>query len=128
MSISTTEERPWGRFEVLLDAKDCKVKRITVDAGKRFSLQRHQKRDEHWIIISGVGVVTCGRGDPQHIDYNDQYIVKPGYRTKISADHIHRLEAMDDEPVVFIEVQVGEYFGEDDIERFEDDFGRVSNE
>jgi len=110
------EHRPWGNFEVLADATDHKVKRITVDPGKRLSLQRHQRRSEHWHVIAGDAVVTV---DGQDV------ALRPGDSVNIHCGATHRVHNAGAAPVVFIEVQRGEYFGEDDIERLEDDFGRV---
>lgn len=112
-----TEERPWGRFEVLLDATACKVKRITVNPGQRLSYQRHSKRSEHWYVVSGEGVVT--------LDGEDR-VVATGEAIDIPNKSAHRVTNRADLPLVFIEVQTGEYFGEDDIERLEDDYGRVA--
>lgn len=110
-----TEQRPWGQYEVLLDAKDTKVKRITVNPGGKLSYQYHNRRSEHWIIISGVA----------HITLDDQS------KIKTHRDHIyiplgvkHRVENQQDYPLVFIEVQIGDYFGEDDIVRLEDIYNR----
>tara|TARA_R110000822_G_scaffold21989_10_gene69553 strand:- start:403 stop:765 length:363 start_codon:yes stop_codon:yes gene_type:complete len=120
MSELYTEQRPWGEFTVLLDAPDCKVKRITVKAGQRLSLQRHCYRREDWVCVSGQGLVTHGQ-DKQ--DLLDDLIV-PGDHIKIHIGMMHRVVA-GPTGLVFIETQTGSYFGEDDIERFEDDFGRV---
>ena len=120
MSFSTTEARPWGSFEVLLDAPDCKVKRIVVKAGKRLSLQRHEKRSEVWTCVSGEGIVTK---QPPH-GAMENYGFAVGDVEKIPVNTIHRVEASPYQDLVFIEVQTGTYFGEDDIERFEDDYGR----
>jgi len=109
------ERRPWGYFEVLSDESDHKVKRIGVYPGKRLSLQRHRFRSEHWFMVSGSGDVTL----------DDQIIrLLPGQCLKIPVGAKHRMANSGDEMAVFIEVQTGSYFGEDDIERFEDDFGR----
>jgi len=111
------EHRPWGCFEVLSDDRaDHKGKRITVWPGKRLSLQYHAKRSEHWVVIAGQGLVTV-----------DDARVKlgPGQSIDIPLRSPHRIENTGDMPLVFIEVQQGEYFGEDDIVRIEDDFGRT---
>ena len=107
--------RPWGYYEILTEKSDHKVKRVTVEPGKRLSLQRHRRRSEHWCIISGEGLVT--------IDGNDT-LLKTGQSIDINCGAIHRITNNTDRDVVFIEVQRGDYFGEDDIERLEDDFGR----
>ena len=108
--------RPWGFYEVLSDTEDHKVKRITVYKGKRLSLQKHKKRDEHWFIVKGNGVVTLN---------DKEIIIQKGDNLDIKRGTIHRVANTGNEDVVFIEVQTGDYFGEDDIERLEDDFGRV---
>ena len=110
------DHRPWGFYEVLSDKPDHKVKRITVYPAKRLSLQRHQKRSEHWYIVFGNAVVTL---DVEEIR------LKEGESIDIPLGTAHRISNESSEDVVFIEVQRGEYFGEDDIERLEDDFGRV---
>ncbi len=108
--------RPWGFYEILSDKEDHKVKRITVYKEKRLSLQRHKKRDEHWYVIKGEGVVTL----------NDQEIeLNTGSAVDIKREVTHRILNNGQEDLIFIEVQTGEYFGEDDIERLEDDFGRL---
>ena len=108
-------KRPWGEYTVLSDETDHKVKRITVHPGKRFSLQRHRRRREHWYIVQGSGEVTR----------NDETIpVSPGNSVDIPRGARHRMKNTGDGPLVFVEVQTGDYFGEDDIERLDDDFGR----
>lgn len=123
MSLSTVEERPWGSFEILLDVPECKVKRIIITPEKRFSLQRHRKRNERWIVVAGNGVFVSGY-DTDDLDYE---LVQAGDILYIPAGMIHRMEAGAN-GLWFIEVQTGAYFGEDDIERFEDDFGRINND
>ncbi len=109
-------ERPWGTYTVLLNGTDHKVKEITVLPGQRLSLQRHQKREEHWFIHRGEAKVTIN-GVP-HILSVGQYI-------DIPRQCMHRIENIGKDSLVFIEIQTGDYFGEDDIERFEDDHGRI---
>ncbi len=118
MSDARNEEhRPWGFFEVLSDhGADHKVKRITVWPGKRLSLQYHARRSEHWVVVSGRALVTVGE---------EVYDLVPGESVNIPRGAPHRVENPGDEPLVFIEIQMGSYFGEDDIVRLEDDFGRV---
>ena len=111
------DRRPWGDFLVLSDAADHKVKRITVLPGKRLSLQRHQRRAEHWFVIQGEGVVTLDDGEIPLVQ---------GQAVDIPRRVKHRIANPGQAPLVFIEVQTGDYFGEDDIERFEDDYGRSS--
>lgn len=110
-----TDERPWGHYVVLDDAEDHKVKRIVVRSGKRLSLQVHQFRAEHWFVVAGTGVATVGA---------DMVAVGAGDSLDIPVRTAHRIENAGDEDLVFIEVQTGESFGEDDIVRLDDDFGR----
>ncbi|MBN2397604.1 MAG: phosphomannose isomerase type II C-terminal cupin domain [Deltaproteobacteria bacterium] len=110
------ENRPWGHYEVLSHEGDHKVKRIVVSPGKRLSLQRHTNRSEHWYMLSGEALVTIDREDRP---------VKGGQSVDIPKGMLHRLKNTGKEPVRFIEVQTGDYLGEDDIERVEDDFGRA---
>ncbi|HEX16784.1 MAG TPA: cupin domain-containing protein [Deltaproteobacteria bacterium] len=108
--------RPWGYYEVLSDASDHKVKRIVVRPGARLSLQRHRRRSEHWYIVKGRGVVTV---DSREVELG------PGESVDIPQGAAHRIANVGEEDLVFIEVQRGDYFGEDDIERLEDDYGRA---
>lgn len=107
--------RPWGEYWVLEDAETHKVKKIKVNPGGRLSLQYHHKRAEVWTIVSGIGTVT--------ID-NDIKDYKAGEVAQIPLGAVHRIENKTSEPVFFIEVQYGSYFGEDDIVRIEDDYNR----
>ena len=107
--------RPWGRYEVLQESSTHKVKCIWVNQGKRLSYQRHKFRAEHWFIVSGSGEVTIdGVTKTFHT----------GDTIEFGIGVLHRLSNTSDTEVIFIEVQTGSYFGEDDIERIEDDFGR----
>ncbi len=108
--------RPWGHYEILSDKNDHKVKRIIVLPGKRLSLQKHKYRSEHWFIVAGKGTITLG-------DRN--FDLSKGDSIDIGCGEIHRVENKGDSNLVFIEVQCGESFLEEDIERLEDDFGRV---
>ncbi len=110
------DKRPWGYYEVLLDAKDHKVKRIVVYPKKRLSLQRHKRRSEHWYIVSGKAIVTV---DDRVFELSSMDCID------IPKGALHRIENVCDSNLIFIEVQKGDYLGEDDIERFEDDYGRV---
>ena len=107
--------RPWGTFETLIEDKGYRIKRIIVKPGKRLSLQKHFHRSEHWIVVSGTAKVQVG---------SQEYLVRPNESTYIKMGEIHRLSNPGKIPVVLIEVQVGEYTGEDDIVRIEDDFKR----
>ena len=107
---------PWGNQEILLDDGKCKVKKITVHPGARLSYQSHEKRAEIWVIISGTGKVT--------LDEHES-LVGPNAVMGVPVNAKHRIEnILADEDLVFIETQIGTYFGEDDIIRFDDDYGR----
>jgi len=111
------EVRPWGSFTVLDDELfDHKVKRIVVAPGKRLSYQRHDRRAEHWFIVNGTATVILD---------GVEHEVHSGQSIDIAQGQAHRCENRGVTPVLFIEVQHGTYFGEDDIERLEDDFGRA---
>jgi mannose-6-phosphate isomerase len=110
------DQRPWGNYQVLADEPDHKVKRIVVYPGKRLSLQRHRQRAEHWYLVAGQGLVTRD---------GEEISLTAGEAVDIPRGARHRLENPGPLEVVFIEVQTGDYFGEDDIERFEDDYGRA---
>jgi mannose-6-phosphate isomerase len=111
------DERPWGSYTVLDDgAPDHKVKRIVVLPGKRLSYQRHAHRAEHWFMVAGTAKVTLDGEERQ---------LGPGQAVDVGQGTAHRIENVGPEPLVFIEVQRGDYFGEDDIVRLEDDFGRT---
>ena len=116
MTAPTFEARPWGSFTVLEDATTHKVKTLTVDPGQRLSYQRHLQRAEHWFVVRGVAKVT--------VDDNDVTLHQGDY-VDIPLKAWHRIENPGDEPLVFVEVQHGSYFGEDDIERRSDDYGRA---
>ncbi|HBG49610.1 MAG TPA: mannose-6-phosphate isomerase [Cyanobacteria bacterium UBA9971] len=111
------DKRPWGNYEVLSDKPDYKVKKIEVFPKGELSLQRHKLRSEHWQIVSGEAVVTL----------EDQKIkLSAGESIDIPLGAKHRIENTSNQNMIFIEVQRGDYFGEDDIERFEDKYGRVN--
>ncbi|WP_295055930.1 mannose-1-phosphate guanylyltransferase/mannose-6-phosphate isomerase [Sulfuricurvum sp.] len=113
--IHRTAHRPWGTYTILEDTNGYKIKRIMVKPGKRLSLQKHFHRNEHWIVLSGTATVTVG---------DKTYMVQPNESTYIKAGEIHRLANLGKIPLTIIEAQVGEYTGEDDIIRIEDDFNR----
>lgn len=108
--------RPWGGYEVLHKEPGMQVKRIEIDSKKRFSLQKHFKRSEMWIFTSGEGIATLD---------GKEFPVRRGSRVSVEVGQVHRLQNTGDEPLVLIEVQLGEYLGEDDIQRLEDDFSRT---
>ena len=110
------DHRPWGFYEILVGAPDHQVKRITVYPGQRLSYQRHFQRSEHWFVLNGTAVVTRNGRTTSYA---------PGRSVEIPVGTWHRVWNPGDRNMVFIEVQTGDYFGEDDIERLEDDYGRV---
>lgn len=115
--MNQTEEsvRPWGHYDVLQDATTHKVKAISVKPGQRLSLQRHRRRAEHWFVVHGRATVTV-----------DEATIRlgAGEAVDIPRGAVHRIENTGLDELVFIEVQHGDYFGEDDIERLQDDYGR----
>jgi mannose-1-phosphate guanylyltransferase len=113
--IHRTAHRPWGTYTILEEESGYKIKKIMVKSGKRLSLQKHVHRNEHWIVLSGTATVTVGE---------NTYLVQPNESTYIKAGEIHRLANLGIIPLIIIEAQVGEYTGEDDIVRIEDDFKR----
>ena len=111
------DSRPWGTYTVLEEAPTFKVKRIEVLPGKRLSYQKHAQRAEHWVVVAGTAKVTLdGR----------EITVRTGEAIDIPVGSAHRVENPADDDLIFIEVQRGNYLGEDDIVRLQDDFGRVS--
>src|SRR5687767_7585881 len=110
------EERPWGSFTILDEGENYKVKRLEVLPGKRLSYQRHSRRSEHWFVVRGTAKVTL----------NDaEILVKSGEALDVPVGSAHRIEnSPNNEKLIIIETQTGDYFGEDDIERLDDDFGR----
>ena len=109
------EERPWGEFFILSEDQNFKIKKILVKPNKRLSYQYHKNRDELWYFINGQGKVTV----------NEKFsIVEKGSIVTINRLDKHRIENIGNENLIFIEVQTGSYFGEDDIVRIQDDFNR----
>lgn len=115
-NIHLTAHRPWGTYTVLEDTPGYKIKRIVVKPQKRLSLQKHFHRNEHWIVVSGTATVTVG---------DNTFLVRPNESTYIKMGELHRLENTGKIDLVLIEAQVGEYTGEDDIVRIDDDFKRI---
>ena len=111
-----SDVRPWGHYVVVDDASTHKVKRIVVHPGRRLSYQCHARRSEHWFVVSGFGTVTLD---------GQVTTVSAGSAIDVPVGAAHRIENTGIDDLVFIEVQQGDYFGEDDIERLEDDFGRA---
>jgi mannose-6-phosphate isomerase len=111
------EERPWGSYEILSDDEShSKVKYLTVHPGRRLSYQSHAHRAEHWVVVQGTAEVLLD--DVTHL-------VGVGEAIDVPVGAKHRCSNPGDVDLVFVEVQRGDYFGEDDIVRYEDDFGRV---
>lgn len=113
--IHTKVYRPWGSYEVLEESKCFKIKKIIIKPNKRLSLQKHAHRSEHWIVVSGEAIVTIE---------GDNFSLKSNESVYIAKGQIHRLENKRSEDLIIIEAQVGNYLGEDDIIRLEDDFKR----
>jgi mannose-1-phosphate guanylyltransferase/mannose-6-phosphate isomerase len=110
-----TVHRPWGSYTVLEDAPDCKVKRLVVKPGQVLSLQLHHRRSEHWTVVTGTAKVRVG---------DNEFLLERNQSTYIPMNTVHRLENPTDTDIALIEVQCGDYFGEDDIVRLEDRYGR----
>ena len=110
------EQRPWGSFEILLDAPECKVKRLIVKPGQRLSYQHHEHREEYWTLVKGRARVTLNEADT---------ILTEGEQIHIPKKANHRITNDGEEEVHIIEIQRGTYFGEDDIIRLEDDYNRA---
>ena len=116
-SVHQTVHRPWGSYTVLEDADDCKVKRLTVKPGHVLSLQLHHRRSEHWTVVEGTAKVRVGERE---------FLLNRNESTYIPMETVHRLENPTATDIHLIEVQCGDYFGEDDIVRLEDRYGRVA--
>lgn len=110
------EDRPWGRYDVLADQTHFKCKVLRVNPGQRLSYQSHAQREEHWVFVQGEGVVILD-------DVENR--VKKGSYIKIPRQARHRIVNTGSEPLQLIEVQLGDYFGEDDIVRYADDYNRA---
>jgi len=110
------ESRPWGTYEILLDDPSCKVKKIIVNPGQCPSYQYHYKRSEHWVITSGEAEVCLD---------DKTFTLKSGDSVYIPKEARHTIKNTTDDPLEFIEVQTGTYFGEDDIVRLKDNYGRA---
>jgi len=111
----TFENRPWGKFQNLIDDKNCKVKRIEINPYKRLSLQYHNYRSEHWLIVSGEAYI--------YLD-NKKFIMGQGQSIDIPLKSQHYVENKSNKPLIIIETQLGSYFGEDDIVRLDDPYSR----
>jgi mannose-6-phosphate isomerase len=116
IKVREFDRRPWGSYTVLEEAPTFKVKRIEVLPGKRLSYQKHAQRAEHWFVVEGTAKVTLDGRD---------LMIGTGQAVDIPVGSAHRVENPGEEDLIFIEVQRGNYLGEDDIVRLEDDFGRT---
>lgn len=114
--MSENEERPWGRYEVIGGEASHKIKRIWISSGKQLSYQRHKFRAEHWFVIAGSGIAIVD---------GHEITITVGSSLDIAIGQLHRIRNTGNTDLIFIEVQTGTYFGEDDIVRVEDDFGRA---
>ena len=114
--LHRTVSRPWGTYTTLEEAPGFKIKRIEVRPGAALSLQLHHRRSEHWVVVRGIAHVTNGERE---------FDVRPNESTYIPVETRHRLENRGSEPLAIIEVQCGDYLGEDDIVRFDDRYGRT---
>jgi mannose-6-phosphate isomerase len=117
--VTEPAARPWGAYTVLAEGDGFKVKTIEVHPHQRLSYQRHARRSEHWFVVAGAGVVTL---DGKHRE------VRRGDAVDVPRGAAHRIHNTGSVPLVFVEVQHGDYFGEDDIVRLEDDYGRTPAE
>lgn len=115
MATNITAHRPWGNYTILEEGENYKVKRIEVNPHARLSLQLHQHRNEHWVVVSGKARITTG---------DRVFDAGPNEGTYIPAKTVHRLENCGNEPIHIIEIQCGSYLGEDDIVRLADDYNR----
>lgn len=116
MSYLDSEVRPWGSYHIICNDKKFKIKKIEVNPGQRLSYQYHNKRSETWTVISGIANVTINDKD---------YVLNAGDSITIPLKAKHRVENKGLNSLIFIEVQTGSYFGEDDIVRLEDDYNRL---
>ena len=115
MSTNTRTVRPWGWYETVSDCPGNKIKRIGVLPGQQISLQKHHQRAEHWVVVAGVAHVTLG---------DRVFNLPTGGHCDIAVGQVHRLANQTADPVEIVEVQFGDYLGEDDIVRLQDDYGR----
>ena len=114
--MRVSDERPWGRYEVLEEQPGFKVKVLEVKPGERLSLQRHSRRGEHWVVVEGIADVVCGENEMK---------LSKGEHLHIPPETNHRLGNSSQQPLKLVEVQLGEYLGEDDIVRISDDYERA---
>jgi mannose-1-phosphate guanylyltransferase / mannose-6-phosphate isomerase len=110
------ETRPWGKFEIILIGKNFQVKILTVNPGAKLSLQSHDHREEHWVIVQGIAEITNG---------NEKRILEKSAHIFIPVGNKHRIENPGNDFLEIIETQIGDYLGEDDIVRYEDIYARL---
>jgi len=115
--VTEQSQRPWGSYHVIAEGGDFKVKTIEVHPSRRLSYQQHARRAEHWFVVAGEGVVTLD---------GEELPVRRGSAVDVPVGAAHRVHNTGPVPLVFVEVQQGDYLGEDDIVRLEDDYGRTS--
>lgn len=116
MNPKTTEERPWGCFTILYESNETKIKMLNIKSNSVLSLQRHNHRSEHWTVISGKVTIQVGE---------DKKILEQKHTAYVPQGEWHRIWNDTKEEAHIVEIQTGSYFGEDDIERKEDVYGRV---
>jgi len=114
--VTEHADRPWGSYVVLAEGEDFKVKTIEVRPSRRLSYQKHSRRAEHWFVVAGEGVVTIDGADAP---------VRRGDALDVPVGAAHRMHNTGSVPLIFVEVQQGDYLGEDDIVRLDDDYGRL---
>lgn len=107
---------PWGHWQVICDESEYKVKRLVVFPGQRLSYQKHFKREEYWTVVQGGAKVVLN---------DEELVLNKGDRVHIPVEAMHRLSNESEVPLVVIEIQLGTYFGEDDIVRVADDYDRM---
>jgi mannose-6-phosphate isomerase len=117
VAVTEFSQRPWGSYTVLTEGDGFKVKTIEVHPGRRLSYQKHARRAEHWFVVTGQGVVTLDGAEVP---------VGRGDTVDVGIGVAHRMHNTSSDPLVFVEVQHGDYFGEDDIVRLDDDYGRAA--
>jgi cytidyltransferase-like protein len=113
--LNDIEERPWGKFEVILEDKNFLVKKLTVNPYQKLSLQYHNNRSEHWVVTKGTGKIKIS---------NKDFLAKVGSQYFVDKKEIHNIENNNNEPLVLIEIQIGEIISEEDIVRLDDNYGR----
>jgi mannose-6-phosphate isomerase len=114
--VTEHADRPWGSYVVLAEGEDFKVKTIEVRPSHRLSYQKHSRRAEHWFVVAGEGLVTIDGADAP---------VRRGDALDVPVGAVHRMHNTGSVPLIFVEVQQGDYLGEDDIVRLDDDYGRL---